>query len=297
MAIVDMFSGIDIPTRIIFRSNRNCNDKIGMGIQNKLEPDDRITLPTSFSFFSVSWLARGSGSYENCATGQHYPLAAGSIFLRQPGVEHAVYVDAESSWLEYWIHLGNFAWPFFRNYLSLRDDNLTGYFEPSPEWFDRFDMLLNQLETVSENALLECAMELCSFAIDCVRQTCGGGEVEDMIHRGCEFLGTNFAENRDLHAFCRRNGWGYERFRKLFMDRMGISPNRYRIQRRMAAARLLLAQTYRPIESISRELGYCTVFDFSAKFKNYTGLPPSEFRKKAQEPFRDFFHTPLNLIK
>ena len=51
------FSGIDIPTRIVFRSNRNCNDRIGMGIQNKPEPGDRITTPTSFSFFSVSWLA------------------------------------------------------------------------------------------------------------------------------------------------------------------------------------------------------------------------------------------------
>lgn len=158
-------------------------------------------------------------------------------------------------------------------------------------------MLLNRLETAPEDALLECAMELCTFAADCVRQTRGGGEEEDMIHRGCEFLGTNFAENRDLHAFCRKNGWGYERFRKLFTDRIGISPNRYRIQRRTAAARSLLAQTYRSIESISRELGYCSVFDFSAKFKSYTGLSPSEFRRKAQAPYRDFFHTPLNLIK
>ncbi|WP_423841314.1 AraC family transcriptional regulator [Victivallis lenta] len=51
------------------------------------------------------------------------------------------------------------------------------------------------------------------------------------------------------------------------------------------------------MESISRELGYCSVFDFSAKFKSYTGLSPSEFRRKAQAPYRDFFHTPLNLIK
>ena len=297
MANENTFSGIDIPTRIVFRSNRNCNDRIGMGIQNKPEPGDRITTPTSFSFFSVSWLARGSGCYENSITGQRYPLGAGSVFLRRPELEHLIRVDAESGWLEYWLHLGNFAWPFFRNYLSLRDDNLTGYFDPSPEWFARFDMLLNRLETAPEDALLECAMELCTFAADCVRQTRGGGEEEDMIHRGCEFLGTNFAENRDLHAFCRKNGWGYERFRKLFTDRIGISPNRYRIQRRTAAARSLLAQTYRSIESISRELGYCSVFDFSAKFKSYTGLSPSEFRRKAQAPYRDFFHTPLTLIK
>lgn len=160
--------------------------------------------------------------------------APGSVFLRRPEVEHLIRVDAESGWLEYWLHLGNFAWPFFRNYLSLRDDSLTGYFDPSPEWFARFDMLLNRLETAPEDALLEYAMELCTFAADCVRQTRGGGEEEDMVHRGCEFLGTNFAENRDLHAFCRKNGWGYERFRKLFTDRIGISPNRYRIQRRTA---------------------------------------------------------------
>lgn len=87
-------------------------------------------------FFFLRFLAgRGSGCYENSITGQRYPLGAGSVFLRRPEVEHLIRVDAESGWLEYWLHLGNFAWPFFRNYLSLRDDNLTGYFDPSPEWF------------------------------------------------------------------------------------------------------------------------------------------------------------------
>ena len=37
-------------------------------------------------------------------------------------------------------------------------------------------------------------------------------------------------------------------------------------------------------------------FDFSAKFKSYTGYSPSEFRKKANSHYGDFFHTPLNLI-
>lgn len=297
MVVENMFSGIEVPTRIVFRDNRNYNDRIGMGIQNKTGPEDQVPAPTCFSFFSVSWLARGNGSYENSLTGQCRPLAAGSVFLRQPGVEHRVHVDTGSGWLEYWLHLGNFAWPFFRNYLSLRDDSLTGQFTPSPEWFSRFDTLMDRLKASPEDALLERAMELCMFAADCVRRTRGGGEEEDMIHRGCEFLGTNFAENRDLRTFCRRNGWGYERFRKLFTDRVGISPNRYRIQRRMAAARSLLAQTYRSVESIAGELGYCSVFDFSAKFKAYTGLSPSEFRKKAREPYKDFFHVPLNLIR
>lgn len=297
MAFDDMFSGIEIPTRVIFRSNRDCNDRIGMGIQNKPGPGEGPEMFASFSFFSVSLLVRGCGCYENSLTGQRHPLGPGSVFLRQPGVEHLVHVDEESRWLEYWIHLGDFAWPLFRNYLSLRDDSLTGYFEPSPEWFHRFDTLMNRLETATEDALLELAFELCTFAAGCVRETRGGGEVEDMIHRGCEFLGSNFAENRDLRLFCRRNGWGYERFRKLFTDRVGISPNRYRIQRRMAAARSLLAQTYRSVESIAGELGYCSVFDFSAKFKAYTGLSPSEFRKKAREPYKDFFHVPLNLIR
>lgn len=292
----NMFSGIKIKNRILFRNNRSCNDRIGMGIQNKPGPGDDIDEPTSFSFFSVSLLVRGSGTYENSMTGQHYPLNAGTVFLRQPGIEHQIRIENESGWLEYWIHLGNFAWPFFQTYLSLRSDNLIGSYDPPPEWFTRFETLMDKLEASPEDALLERAMELCLFAADCVRQTRSGGKKEDMIHRGCEYLSSNFSRNNDLHAFCKKNGWGYEQFRKLFVERIGVSPNRYRIQRRTATAKFLLAQTQRSIESIARELGYCSSFDFSAKFKSYTGYTPSEFRKKANSHYKDFFHTPLNLI-
>ena len=44
--------------------------------------------------------------------------------------------------------------------------------------------------------------------------------------------------------------------------------NKITMREMMAAARSLLAQTYRSVESIAGELGYCSVFDFSAKFKS-----------------------------
>ena len=58
MVVENMFSGIEVPTRIVFRDNRNYNDRIGMGIQNKTGPEDQVPAPACFSFFSVSWLAR-----------------------------------------------------------------------------------------------------------------------------------------------------------------------------------------------------------------------------------------------
>ena len=77
-----MFSGIEVLTQIIFCDNRNYNDRIGLGIQNKTGPEDQVPAPANFSCFSVSWLAHGNGSYGNSLTGQCRPLAVGSVFLR-----------------------------------------------------------------------------------------------------------------------------------------------------------------------------------------------------------------------
>ncbi len=276
----NMFSGILVPNQISYRIAPTGGDRIGLGIINKNQPADRFNGPESFPYFAISLVLRGRGGYEDCATGRNYPLEPGQLFMRQPGVEHIIRIDTASNFLELFLDLGNFAWPYFKNYHLLSDDTPVGAFQPDDTWLQEFRHLLREFPRATDDHLSELFMRLFSLASRCVRDIHRTGREENMVHDACMYLCADFSERKDLRAFCRARGWGYENFRKIFTRRMGISPNRYRIRRRMDTARALLIQKGLSIQAISSMLGYRTAYEFSTKFKAYFGVPPTAFRRR-----------------
>lgn len=65
-------------------------------------------LAVSFSneYYSCFVLLRGSGEYI-AEDGTSYPLQAGSLVQRLPGVPHSTRVDPDGKWLEFLSRLGN----------------------------------------------------------------------------------------------------------------------------------------------------------------------------------------------
>ena len=91
----------------------------------------------------------------------------------------------------------------------------------------------------------------------------------------------NLQSRIDLKELCRENGWGYEKFRKIFKQSTGVSPAQYRLRRRLDQAKtLLLSDRDMPLSEIAIRLGYTNVYEFSAQFKKSTGQPPGKFRNQ-----------------
>ncbi|HEV8246966.1 MAG TPA: AraC family transcriptional regulator, partial [Polyangiaceae bacterium] len=98
------------------------------------------------------------------------------------------------------------------------------------------------------------------------------------LERACRALADQASERRTLRDWCQRQGHDYERFRKAFQQRMGVSPGQYRIRRRLDRACQLLQATDDTIERIAAELGYTSPYEFSAQFSRRMGMPPSRYR-------------------
>jgi AraC-like DNA-binding protein len=71
-------------------------------------------------------------------------------------------------------------------------------------------------------------------------------------------------------------------FRRRFRQATGHPPHEYVLQRRVAEARRLLAQTSEPIKSIARQLGYQDVYFFSRQFRRFAGVSPGMFRRSRE---------------
>ena len=275
-----MLSGIYGEDFFLFRDiGMPPRDRLGLGILNKTTEQHRQPGPESFPFLAISVVLRGSGSYEDCATGRKFPLRAGNFFLRIPGIEHIMRIDLQSGWLEYFLDLGLYAWPYFHHYLGVSPENPVGMASVDVIWQQKFMKLATELERSPEHRLLEQLPAFFSLTSDCIRQLSRHDRIGRMVEEACFYLSSDYRASCDIQSFCREHGWGYESFRKHFQALMGISPGKYRTRRRMDAARALLMQKTLPIAEIARRLGYCSGFEFAAKFKQHTGLSPSAFRQ------------------
>ncbi len=71
---------------------------------------------------------------------------------------------------------------------------------------------------------------------------------------------------------------GYESFRKKFKQEFGISPNQFRINKKMEQACILLDNGI-PIKEIARMVGYEDTFSFSKQFTKLMKVSPGRYRK------------------
>lgn len=66
---------------------------------------------------------------------------------------------------------------------------------------------------------------------------------------------------------------------RIFQKNLQMSPMKYFNQLKINAAMGFLENTDLSLRQIAGKLGYCSEFHFSKQFKDYTGFPPSHYRK------------------
>jgi AraC-like DNA-binding protein len=233
--------------------------------------------------YSGNIVLAGTGTYWD-AEGAAYPLRPGSFFQRLPGRAHSMHVPHGARYAECWVHLSGA--------LHLTLESL-GVLSPRPPvldpgidlaliaaWNDEVDALRQALHRDLPRRLLALIGLLVAVH---ERHRGGGGEAPHarLVDEACRLLAADLADRRPLADLAARHHLSYERFRKVFRDRTGVSPGEYRIRRRIERAReLLLAHSDLAIKAVAEELGYSNPFIFSAQFKQVVGVSPEVFRRR-----------------
>jgi len=68
-------------------------------------------------------------------------------------------------------------------------------------------------------------------------------------------------------------------FARLFKRATGLSPHRFILRRRIAAATALLADSTSSIRSVARTVGFTTASHFATTFRRVTGVTPTAYRR------------------
>ncbi len=92
------------------------------------------------------------------------------------------------------------------------------------------------------------------------------------------FINENFTHDINLNTLAEISGYSYHRFRHLFKEKVGLSPNNYIIKKRITYAEELLQNTDLTISDISEECGFYDSCQFANLYKKYKGSTPTEYR-------------------
>lgn len=139
----------------------------------------------------------------------------------------------------------------------------------------------------SEEAILEAAGELKAMlarTFVAASQQAAPSTPRPMAHAGIEqameYLSRSFGRQDVLEGLHERAGLGVNRFRVLFKQQLGLTPQAYVLLLRMRAARYYLTDARQPLKQVSQAVGYEDPLYFSRVYRNFWGHPPTADRNR-----------------
>ncbi len=100
------------------------------------------------------------------------------------------------------------------------------------------------------------------------------------IDRALQHLSQCFHRPDVLDALHERAGLGVNRFRTLFKQQLGLTPQGYVLLLRMRAARYYLTDARLPLKQVAMAVGYDDPLYFSRVYRKFWGHPPTHDRNR-----------------
>lgn len=226
--------------------------------------------------YAIVYLLEGSGFYRD-ANGVRCDVSAGDLLLIVPELAHRYGPRRGEIWSEIYVVFDGPIFDLWRERGLLDSSRPVTHLAPIEPWFDR---IRNALVIPRPKTPSQACLEVSAFAhllteiyaphLDGINTHNGDGWLETARY----LLESNLEKPLDLAAVARECGLSYESFRKRFAAVTGISPARYRAQKRIDAARVLLDHPNMTIKSVAADLGFRDEFHFSKRFKQLTGETP-----------------------
>jgi transcriptional regulator GlxA family with amidase domain len=106
------------------------------------------------------------------------------------------------------------------------------------------------------------------------------------LKRAIEYIEDNVGEQISLTDLAERAGLSRMHFAAQFKLATGLSPHAYLTEKRLGAAKSLLAEGRLPIAQIAFAVGFHTQAHFTTVFHKATGLTPKRWREQASQAKR-----------
>ena len=106
------------------------------------------------------------------------------------------------------------------------------------------------------------------------------------IPKTVDFIRENYHKRLTLEDLARVAGYSPNYFHHVFTAVMGVTPQQYLLAERIRRAKILLAESEKPISEIAYECGFASQSHFSLRFRELTYCTPGEYRRRSNAHYR-----------
>jgi AraC-like DNA-binding protein len=232
--------------------------------------------------YSLILVLRGNGVYVDEEKNKEYKISEGHIFQRLVGSPHSLIIDPESNWLECFVALDSLTAQRMNDFGIINFSTPCFFYDSAFTLIENFWDLKTELKKTASISLYTAykKAEKILSNIFHTYNTKESSQLPDFIKNGCKILESNLNSRLTIPEIVEQIPVSYETFRKTFIKTMKISPANYRIRCRINTACGMLKSPKNSVKKIAYLLGYPSPYAFSAQFKNYMGITPSEFAKE-----------------
>lgn len=103
---------------------------------------------------------------------------------------------------------------------------------------------------------------------------------DNLLNNSCRLLNQGYLDNHSVEQLAARIGITDRHLRRLFKERLDVSPQQYAQTRRLLIAKQLLTDTQLPMADVALQSGFNSQRSFNTQFKRHYQLTPSHLRKK-----------------
>ena len=238
------------------------------------------------NYFAITYILKGYGTFTDHQDNSFY-YHAGDVLIRHADCRFGIckkYDDGQ--WLEF-----STALPF-TFYQALKAAGITRneltFLRPGIS-MPFLRLAENYLDTLSDFGPSDCGCRAYAAFLDLFGALHEANRYKvdperkpdwTKIRHARRLLEDSGQEMNHLPMIAEKLGMSYENFRKKFRQYVGVSPNEYRILRRLDKADALLRHTQLSIKEIAAELGYAALSCFTRQYKKYRKIYPSVVRTK-----------------
>ena len=228
--------------------------------------------------YALVYLLAGEGIYSDRHHAQ-ISFEAGSVLVLFPGLTHSYGPRPGHTWSESYLVFYGKVFTALESEGVLRRDQPVLRPGLSAERMAAFDSLVCEHTVGPLGDAHETSLRLHALLVDldwADESRCSAGADNLLLARAR--LEQELAHHLDVRRVARDLGMGYESFRKRFSKAFGISPVRYRLERRVDRTKTLLAAGEETLAEIAKQVGFCDEYYLSHKFKQLTGTSPGAYR-------------------
>ncbi len=267
--------------QVAYRASEPCAVS-GCGFMLKPDKSGEVR-DNAAPYYVAVYVLRGEGSYIDW-NGKSHPLTPGCVAQRFPDKRHSTLLVPDGQWAEVFMVLDR---KFFEalasyGYIDLGRPVLRPGLRLS--LIEKFEYILQEISKGTGPAphqLLLKAHELLFDMLSLDRASRAPDPHSELVESARELLSNDLMERLPLPELASRFNMSYERFRKVFRERTGVSPGAFRLRRRIEAACRLLAGERLTVKEVAFNLGYPDIHCFSKQFRQVMGIPPSLFRERS----------------